>query len=67
MAALGYHRILKATEVPRSQAQAGGHQGGAGRGSCSARPLWWHLAALGGRLVLLLTTPVSLQRIPEQV
>lgn len=61
MVALHYHRIPKATEVPRSQAQAKGPWGGARRGIRSAWPLWWHLAALGGRLVLLLRTPVSPQ------
>lgn len=66
VAALSYHRILKAIEVPRCRAQVGGHRGGARRDSGSAWLLWWHLAALGGRLVLLLRT-VSLMSIPKQV
>lgn len=43
--------------------QARGRWGNAERGSCSACLLWWRLAALGGRLVLLLRTPVSPQHL----
>lgn len=60
MAALG-HQFPKGHYSSQTQARARGYRAGARRGGCLARPLWWHLVALGGRLVLLLRPPVSPQ------